>query len=110
MKGGARENRPPPGGREKHAYFEKKMLRVKCDLSKEGNMLVSWKVDGIPFSRPLLRRGTVDTYPPFPENISCLAWIMGESGDSSPGPGLDEKRKIAVISADPERFSGEILR
>jgi len=86
------------------------MLRVKCVLSKEGNMLVSWKVDGIPFSRPLLRRGTVDTYPPFPENISCLARILGESGDSGLGPGFDRKGKIAVISANPERFAGEILK
>jgi hypothetical protein len=56
-----------------------------------------------------LRRGSVDTYPPFPENIFCLALIPGESGDSSLGLGFDRKGKIAVISANPERFSGEIF-
>ena|SRR5712691_9198226 len=59
---------------------------------------------------PLSRRESFDTYPPFLETIPCLVLISGESGDSSPGPGLDEKGKIAVISANPERFSGEILR
>ena len=59
------------------------------------------------FEKPLLRRGTVDTYPRFPENISCLALILGESGDSSLGLGFDWRWRIAVISASHERFSSE---
>jgi len=54
-------------------------------------------------------REMVDTYPPFPRNISCLALILCESSDSSLGLGFDRKGKIAVISADPERFSGEMF-
>ncbi len=56
-----------------------------------------------------MRRETVDTYPPFPRTIPCPAVIVGETGDSSLGLGFDRKGKIAVISANPERFSGEIL-
>ncbi len=55
-----------------------------------------------------MRRGTVDTYPPFPKNISCLTLILSESGDFSLGLGFDRRGKIAVIVANPERFAGEI--
>jgi len=57
-----------------------------------------------------MHRETVDRYSPFPENISCLALISGMSGDSRLGLGFNRTGKIAVISVNPERFSGEILR
>ena len=56
-----------------------------------------------------MRRESVDTYPPFPENISFLRWILGESGDSSIGLALVGRGKIAVISTNPEGFFGRIL-
>ena len=54
----------------------------------------------------LLQRESVDTYPPFSWKISCLALILGESWDSSPGLGFDRRGKIVVIFVNPERFSG----
>src|SRR3989441_12889311 len=39
----------------------------------------------------------------------CLASILGESQDSKRNPCLDRKAKLAIISAKPERFSGESL-
>jgi len=40
----------------------------------------------------------------------CLALILGESPYSGRTPGLDRKAKLAVISAKPERLSGESLQ
>jgi len=38
--------------------------------------------------------------PLFLEKISCLAWIIGETGDSGHNPGLDEKSKKREIMGD----------
>ena len=56
----------------------------------------------------LLRRGMVDTYPPFLK-VTCLSSVdSGESGDSGHDLGFDGRGKIGVISGIPERFAGEI--
>jgi hypothetical protein len=47
-----------PGVEKSMLIFERKKVPVKYDLSKEGNMLGSWRTDGIPFSRLLLLRET----------------------------------------------------
>src|SRR5712691_5070245 len=47
--------------------------------------------------------------PFFGEVTRCLALILGESQDSKRNPCLDRKAKLAIISAKPERFSGESL-
>src|SRR3989442_14787451 len=47
--------------------------------------------------------------PFFGEVTRCLASILGESQDSKRNPCLDRKAKLAIISAKPERFSGESL-
>jgi len=53
--------------------------------------------------------GALTHTPLFSWNISCLAPILGESGDSSPGLGFAWEGKIAVISANRERSEGEIF-
>jgi hypothetical protein len=55
-----------------------------------------------------MRREKVDTNPPFSRVTWRFSVDSGESGDSSPGLGFDAKGKIAVMSANPERFEGEI--
>jgi hypothetical protein len=54
-KGTARENRPPPGVEKSMLIFEKEKLRIKCDLSKEGEYagFLEGIWDSFP-SRPLL--------------------------------------------------------
>ena len=47
--------------------------------------------------------------PFFVEVTRCLALILGESLYSQRTPGLDRKPKLAILSAKPERFSGESL-
>jgi len=57
-----------------------------------------------------MRRKMPNEYPPFfDETICCLALILGKSCDSGCNSGLDAEAKLAVISANPERFSGERL-
>ena len=56
-----------------------------------------------------MRRESVDTYPSFSRKVSCLVLILSESCNSRLGLGFDQKRKIGVISGNPERFSGETL-
>jgi hypothetical protein len=55
----------------------------------------------------LMPRKTVETYPPFLWEISCLALIMGESFRSGHSLGLDEMAFACSIPQFPERFSGE---
>jgi hypothetical protein len=52
-----------------------------------------------PLASTLASRGAVAKTPPSPflEKIFCLAVIMGETGDSGQGPGLDEKAKKREI-------------
>src|SRR3989442_15357781 len=47
--------------------------------------------------------------PFFGEVTRCLALILGESLYSKRNPGFDRKAKLAIISAKPERFSGQSL-
>jgi len=56
-----------------------------------------------------MRRGTVDTYPPFPRVNSLSGADPGESGDSGLSLGFDERGKIQIISVNPERFEGEVF-
>ena len=49
------------------------------------------------------------TPPFFGEVTRCLAGFLGESRDSGRTPGVDRRAKLAIISAKPERFSGESL-
>ena len=58
---------------------------------------------------PLMRREVVDTYPPFSRKIRYLALIPWESAIQALVWALIGRGKIAVISANPERFSGENL-
>ena len=54
-----------------------------------------------------MRRGTVDTYPPFPRVICISGVDPGDPGGSSLGLGFDPRWRIPVISVNPERFLGE---
>jgi len=47
--------------------------------------------------------------PFFLEATRFLVGILGESQDSRLNPGLDREAKLAIISAEPERFQGESL-
>src|SRR3989441_9595389 len=57
---------------------------------------------------PLMRRETLETFPPFSgEVICCLAGIPAESRDSGLGLGLDAEARSAVLSPCQERFHGQ---
>jgi hypothetical protein len=56
----------------------------------------------------LVTRGPIAKTPYFPETVSCLALILGESGDSGLGLGLDARAKDGRYSGIPERFMGEM--
>jgi hypothetical protein len=45
-----------------------------------------------------MRRKTVERYPPFVEEIFCLAWIMGEAGESGRIPGFAGFAVACIIS------------
>jgi hypothetical protein len=51
-------------------------------------------------------RGSVAKTPYFPETISCLAGIPGESWDSGRGLGLDARSNLAVLSPCQEGSHG----
>src|SRR5437867_10149365 len=55
-------------------------------------------------------RGSVAKTPYFPETISCLAVIMGESGDSGHNLVLVDNRRYGKSRAASERFPTDLLR
>jgi len=50
-------------------------------------------------------RGSVAKTPYFLETISCLAVIMGETGDSGPNPGFEVRGNSGESRAFSERFT-----
>jgi len=53
-----------------------------------------------------MRRKVLCSYPHllFPEKISCLAWIMGETGLSGGNPGFAGNEKCGSIELFPNDF------
>ena len=57
-----------------------------------------------------MRREMVDAYPPPFSRVTHISSLdSGEPGDSSLNPGFDRKGKIAIMSGNSKRLSGEIL-
>jgi hypothetical protein len=57
-----------------------------------------------------MRRETLETSPPFDEEISYLALIMAETGRSGHDAGLYDSGICPFYQQNPERFPGEILQ
>jgi hypothetical protein len=82
--------------RQRRRQFRTNFGRVHAgflDL-RSGLIIGDLQNEALPI-KPLLRREMLCAIPPslFLEKISCLAGIMGETGESGQGPGLDEKAK-----------------
>jgi len=78
-------------------------LRTRPKLSKEEKYAVPNGTDGISLlsqaseRTTLAMRGRVAKTPYFPRNISCLAPILGESGDLGGNPGWEGDGKMTTI-------------
>ena len=75
---------------------------------KSGSGLIIGEITVLEFPRkPLMRRETVETYPPFFwTGICCLAGFLGESRNSGYDPGL---MSMAKKSGDLRRFTKDFL-
>jgi len=75
---------------------------------ESGSGLIMGDITVLEFPRkPLMRRESVEMYPPFfLEGICCLAGFLGESCNSGYDPGLMGMAKVGRSSAIHEGFSG----
>src|SRR6266852_1746723 len=73
---------------------------------ESGSGLTMGDITVLEFPRkPLMRRETVETYPPFfLERIWCLAGLLGESCNSGYDPGLMSMAKSREIFGDSRRI------